>query len=482
MADTSKINPIRIDKLGEANGVASLDNSGKVPDSQLPTKAINAVQKTGDTMTGTLQINSPNNEIRMIHPDYPEYNGFIRRSTQNFIIGTKDGTTSEWKKSIQITDNAVLVSEPNASANDSQIATTKFVKSLIVTDKINTVFSNAITKIPQDINLTLENGELKLTNSYIYVPNGPDVFEKVNITTSRNWTVEANKTFFLYLNTKSALTVSPVEKAFSGDTAPEGATYAFWYDTANNKIKYVANDGVWQELQTCLPVAVVSSDGTGKIARIDQVFNGFGYIGSVPFILPGVECLRTRGRNTDGTLKSEPTTISTVSIPDLINENISRTEIYINGANSSVALQKGGYVYNEQDNLFYFGTAARNVCFAFSVSRDSTGRILSLTPQNTFHAVDYNGADFVTDSYQDENGNWYRVYKSGWVEQGGHGFGTITFLKPFANTNYTAVCSIVFSPGDYSTKYFAIQNKQTTTIVVPNGYNGSDWQACGQGA
>ncbi|MGN0016769.1 MAG: hypothetical protein ACI37O_05475, partial [Candidatus Avelusimicrobium sp.] len=40
--------------------------------------------------------------------------------------------------------------------------------------------------------------------------------------------------------------------------------------------------------------------------------------------------------------------------------------------------------------------------------------------------------DFVVESYSDENGSWYRQYKSGWLEQGGFGKGTITFLKPYS--------------------------------------------------
>ncbi|MBP3513297.1 MAG: hypothetical protein J6J74_02235 [Elusimicrobiaceae bacterium] len=40
--------------------------------------------------------------------------------------------------------------------------------------------------------------------------------------------------------------------------------------------------------------------------------------------------------------------------------------------------------------------------------------------------------DFVVESYLDADGNWYRQYKSGWVEQGGCGKGTITFLKPYS--------------------------------------------------
>lgn len=45
------------------------------------------------------------------------------------------------------------------------------------------------------------------------------------------------------------------------------------------------------------------------------------------------------------------------------------------------------------------------------------------------------------ESYIDENGNWYRLYSDGWLEQGGTYIGstgsTITLLKPYADTNYT---------------------------------------------
>ena len=88
MADTSKINPIRIDKLGEANGVASLDNSGKVPESQLPTKAINAVQKTGDTMTGPLivpDVSSGSNDNTVINSKWA--NGLFVKKAGDTMSG-----------------------------------------------------------------------------------------------------------------------------------------------------------------------------------------------------------------------------------------------------------------------------------------------------------------------------------------------------------------------------------------------------------
>lgn len=53
--------------------------------------------------------------------------------------------------------------------------------------------------------------------------------------------------------------------------------------------------------------------------------------------------------------------------------------------------------------------------------------------------------DYVAETYRDGEGNWYRKYKSGWIEQGGRivsaasGFKTVNFLKPFADANYTLV-------------------------------------------
>ena len=48
-------------------------------------------------------------------------------------------------------------------------------------------------------------------------------------------------------------------------------------------------------------------------------------------------------------------------------------------------------------------------------------------------------ADYVVESYSDENSNWYEVWKSGWLRQGGlaisdgtNSVQTVTFLKPFS--------------------------------------------------
>jgi hypothetical protein len=54
-----------------------------------------------------------------------------------------------------------------------------------------------------------------------------------------------------------------------------------------------------------------------------------------------------------------------------------------------------------------------------------------------------NNIDFVVDSWDDGAGNWYRKYRSGWIEQGGklgqpssNGWSTVTFLIEMQNTHY----------------------------------------------
>ena len=57
--------------------------------------------------------------------------------------------------------------------------------------------------------------------------------------------------------------------------------------------------------------------------------------------------------------------------------------------------------------------------------------------------------DYVIERGTDENGNYYCLYKSGWLEQGGNcavnsGYGTVTLPKPFSGMDYIINTSINF--------------------------------------
>lgn len=107
------------------------------------------------------------------------------------------------------------------------------------------------------------------------------------------------------------------------------------------------------------------------------------------------------------------------------------------------------------------------------------------------------GIDFVVESYR--NGTeWYRLYKSGWVEQGGiigtvsaNTVVTVTFPKPFATTSYTALVNHGLTSGSGSLLYQAIgfYNLTTTTATTlvqatntQSGVPNTTWYACGMSA
>lgn len=106
--------------------------------------------------------------------------------------------------------------------------------------------------------------------------------------------------------------------------------------------------------------------------------------------------------------------------------------------------------------------------------------------------------DYVVESYNSGT-NWYRKYKSGWIEQGGlvtvSGYvgTTVTLLKPFANTAYNiqltlqTTNAVVYIPD--AAQSISIANSKTTTSfgVQTAGIrnyetNGISWSAEGQGA
>ena len=97
--------------------------------------------------------------------------------------------------------------------------------------------------------------------------------------------------------------------------------------------------------------------------------------------------------------------------------------------------------------------------------------------------------DYVVESYQNGT-NWYRLYKSGWCEQGGktdkvnNTSATVSFLRNFANTNSM---SIKIQPigGDnnnWAGKYFCVSSftaSNFTYIGAGGAASGYFWEAKG---
>lgn len=238
--------------------------------------------------------------------------------------------------------------------------------------------SNCITEIPQDINLELNNGTLTLkAGSKCYLKTDtttPSITVASDLTTTQT----TDGTYFAIYDGSALTTV---------------LTTTYDYSTLPNTYS--------------LPLAIITVS-SGAISSIDQVFNGFGYIGSTVFALPGVKGLISGGRNADGTLKNLTATISDV-----------RTASATNGDNKCVVLNNQGYIFivngnfesetKPSTNWAYWYKPSENVAYntqsgtpalvyqmsAVSFVADNSGKIKSFIPKKTFQAIDYNNTDFI---------------------------------------------------------------------------------------
>ena len=85
--------------------------------------------------------------------------------------------------------------------------------------------------------------------------------------------------------------------------------------------------------------------------------------------------------------------------------------------------------------------------------------------------------------------SWYRVYSDGWCEQSGvatcntSGEGTITFLKPFVNTDYFFICDIGRRNDSSTWHIYPSFTYSGTTMHLKANITGytlyTRWQACG---
>lgn len=258
--------------------------------------------------------------------------------------------------------------------------------------------SNCITEIPQDIKLELNNGTLTLkAGSKVYIPNGFESdgttkkFDVVVIKNDVTADIKSDSGLFCYNKNNGIFSV--LTNAVSGSSLDNPSYLQGWYDTTNNIIKrYLNIGGVSWQTNFSLPLCIVTSN-TEKITSIDQVFNGFGYIGSTVYALPGVKGLIPNGRNADGSLKSIEWTSNKVIISTL---TFGKQSYYLGTYNNEQALGFYGKTitkYDEKDNIIidtYANVIRLGWSFWGECTSDSNNKITSFTPKTAFHALDYN--------------------------------------------------------------------------------------------
>lgn len=355
--------------------------------------------------------------------------------------------------------------------------------------------TNCITEIPQDIKLELNNGTLTLkAGSKVYVPNGFEQdgttpkFDVVTIESDLNCaTFGTSAQVFQILNPSNNNFYSRSYSQTCSGASPISGTYVVWYDTVNNLVKSTSDGGSTWTTGFALPISLATSDGS-SYTSIDQVFNGFGYIGSTVFALPGVKGLIPNGRNADGTLKSNEVTTNSV----LLQSHTSSSDTYsLQIAGSSTMYGTMYRVYREDIN-YNISTYSGGIVPDYTVGVYSTsdGKITSFKPKTAFHAVDYNDLSPVqcVVEYYVNGTSWYRIWSADsngkiCIEQGGNipaSTTSITLLKEYKNIDY----SVVMSGSNYgkADQTLGTKSKTVSGFTVETSSYARSWVAIGEGA
>ena len=269
-----------------------------------------------------------------------------------------------------------------------------------------TNITNCITEIPQDIKIELNSGTLKLkAGSKVYVPNVANVYNAVTISSDMILPKNSSAKYFIFLKDNGATAdTMPVDYCYTGKFQPTIThTYAIWHDTASDKIKWTGDSGSTWVGGYSFPICVIvnNTPGTEKASSIEQVFNGFGYVGKTVFALPGVKGLIPNGRNADGSLKNTEFRYDSVKYVTFSNGTLNEHIVcYLN----YISLRSTTLEYDEKVNLNWLGSKYTNeICDAGRLSIDSANSyaITSFTPKTAFHAVDWNDYAHELNSKQD---------------------------------------------------------------------------------
>ena len=329
--------------------------------------------------------------------------GTVKPSLQTYVDQAQEDANSAATSMEQAALSATAASNyaSNASADADNAAESAGLAANSASEasihNFKNKITNCITEIPQDIKLELNNGTLTLkAGSKVYVPNGSGVFDE--ITTTKDYSISGaiggnnTKIFIAYRNNN--ISSRPISSSVSGAGAT--STGGFAYDTTTNKINFYNSSGALQSEGWSFPIAIISTDSTGIGVSIDQVFNGFGYIGSTVFALPGVKGLIPNGRNADGSLKNiefSYTSVKTYTVSGTNTYYIRCADNYLN------AFQLSTY-YDEVNNYNIWNNIKQPmaICGMFSYVDN---KVTSLTPKTAFHAVDWNDFEKEVNTKQD---------------------------------------------------------------------------------
>ncbi len=424
--------------------------------------------------------------IKHIRSGKQEINDYVNNISKPDIMNYTDNIAKPViLQTVKDVMNPLAIQSSEAARQSADCAE---LSKLYANDKINqTHITNCITEIPQDIRLEFNNGSIILkSGSKLYIPSGRDAednlkFAEYIVSTDRIYTspITTEATLVMFITGDGGFTAVSANVIFSDTELPSSGVN---YNTEDNIVSFYSQ-GVLRWSNGSFPIAVIKTSSSGTIISVEHIFNGFGYIGSMVFALPGVKGLIANGRNADGSFNNCEFTINNVTLQSMggtrnvypvIGESGTFSGYYAayvdqkdrpqNPANYTIWFNRTNNTLEEYLNNNW--NIRKRICpISAHVSND---KIDSFASKMTFRAADYNDYANIQD-YIIERGTsgnqWYELYHSKRLRQGGYSqSGTVTFLKPYSNSGYTLING---------------SNKTTTGFSA--GAGTVDWVADGQG-
>ena len=388
--------------------------------------------------------------------------------------------------------------------------------------------TNCLLEVPQRVKVRMDGTSLVLeAGSVVIVPygtsaptmeigdslNGGEIvdiswdgsklfyFVKYTSDKENNITDINTQNRFAFVNSTQYFGSIPLTRTFSSPTAPStgSSQWALWYDTTNNNVKYT-NDSGTSWIEYCSLPFATGVTGPNGWESIQNIFNGFGFIGSTIWADKGIKGLAANSRNADGTFNNIEFETNRVLTANTYNGErnacITITDGYVMLAQYLAAnyyesitpppadLTKSGCWWNpETGQSFTVDTAnqkwvQRGVVNLATVTATSTEPYQVTecgTIRRPFQAADVNSlASYVVDTYSN-GASWYRVYSDGWCEQGGlvpagQSNQVTALLKPYPNTNYNASCTSITNANGTASAGNIGQKTTTSIAVVTSGY------------
>lgn len=290
----------------------------------------------------------------------------------------------------------------------------------ISTDKYMT---NCLLEVPQNVKMELNNNTLTVKAGTVgYLKNGNTITLSQDVSQT---ITTSDGDYFVFL------------------TSPTTITFALTSNITYDNL----SDGY------TLPIGVVKASG-GTITSIENVFNGFGYIGRTVFVLPNVAGLVPNGRNADGSLKNK--LAKTQNIVVFTEGDYTQHQYQFVLSNGTALTVSADYDYNYDAKNNFIKRNNGSVIDGFVISEcDLNGGVISnFNSKKVFQALDYNYLPYLWSAVQTktsdyspsvvvEEGEGYIKFSSGVMIQWGVSiqssrFPVIVLPQPYIDTNYTA--------------------------------------------